>query len=83
MAATASAGGKTALLFDPSPFFGSHYASLSFPELELFLDSNSKQPSLGATAVNGYDYLIVSLTTRPVYSDVEISCFSPKLLEGT
>jgi len=55
IAATASACGKTVLL-DPSPSFGSHYTSLSIPKLELFLNSNLKQPYLCAIVVKGHDY---------------------------
>ncbi|CAK7355554.1 unnamed protein product [Dovyalis caffra] len=85
VAAAASASGKTVLHLDTNPFYGSHYSSLSIPELTSFLNSNSTPPPppppFTATATDSLDYLIVNLTTQPVYSDVEISCFCPELLE--
>lgn len=84
VAAAASATGKTVLHLDPNPFYGSHFSSLSIPELTSFLNSNSTIPSPLAsttTATDHHDFATVSLTNRPVYSDVEISCFSPELLE--
>ncbi|KAG6775071.1 hypothetical protein POTOM_018497 [Populus tomentosa] len=84
VAAAASASGKTVLHLDANPFYGSHYSSLSVPELTSFLISNStpsSPPSSTSTTTDSLDYSIVNLTTQPVYSDVEISCFYPDLLE--
>ncbi|KAH8507314.1 hypothetical protein H0E87_009724 [Populus deltoides] len=84
VAAAASASGKTVLHLDTNPFYGSHYSSLSVPELTSFLISNStasSPPSSTSTTTDSLDYSIVNLTTQPVYSDVEISCFYPELLE--
>ncbi|KAJ6775498.1 RAB GDP-DISSOCIATION INHIBITOR [Salix purpurea] len=84
VAAAASASGKTVLHLDTNPFYGSHYSSLSVPELTSFLNSNStpsSPPSSTSTTTDSLDYSIVNLTTQPVYSDVEISCFYPELLE--
>ncbi|CAK7324267.1 unnamed protein product [Dovyalis caffra] len=44
VAAAASASGKTVLHLDTNPFYGSHYSSLSIPELTSFLNSNSTPP---------------------------------------
>lgn len=84
VAAAASASGKTVLHLDTNPFYGSHYSSLSVPELTSFLISNStasSPPSSTSTTTDSLDYSIVNLTTQPVYSDVEISCFYPELME--
>ncbi|KAJ8767205.1 hypothetical protein K2173_013602 [Erythroxylum novogranatense] len=73
----------TVLHLDPNPFYGSHYASLSVPDLISFLNSNSTPPtpSTTATDTNTLVHAIVGLTTRRLYSDVEISSYSPELLE--
>jgi RAB protein geranylgeranyltransferase component A len=84
VAAAASASGKTVLHLDTNPFYGSHYSSLSVPELTSFLISNSTAsppPSSTSTTTDIPDYSIVNLITQPVYSDVEISCFYPELME--
>lgn len=84
VAAAASASGKTVLHLDTNPFYGSHYSSLSVPELTSFLISNStasSPPSSTSTTTDIPDYSIVNLITQPVYSDVEISCFYPELME--
>lgn len=85
IAAAASASGKSVLHLDPNPFYGSHSSSLSFPELTSFLNSNSTAPPLPpqppSTATNGHDYSVVNLTTRPLYSNVQISCTCPELLD--
>ncbi|KAJ6413986.1 hypothetical protein OIU84_006737 [Salix udensis] len=62
VAAAASASGKTVLHLDTNPFYGSHYSSLSVPELTSFLNSNStpsSPPSSTSTTTDSLDYSIV------------------------
>lgn len=40
IAAASSLAGKSVLHLDPNPFYGSHFSSLSFPDLPSFLDSH-------------------------------------------
>ncbi|XP_031386069.1 rab escort protein 1 isoform X2 [Punica granatum] len=77
IAAAASAAGKSVLHLDPNPFYGSHFASLGPDELSAFLSSSSFPPS----SSSGEDPATVSLTTRPLYSNVEISSLAPETLE--
>ncbi|KAL5821025.1 hypothetical protein ACOSQ3_022907 [Xanthoceras sorbifolium] len=71
ISASSSAAGKSVLHLDPNPFYGSHFSSLSVPDLTSFLNSHS--------APHSDENL--TLTTRPLFSDVEISNFSPELLD--
>ncbi|CAL1370115.1 unnamed protein product [Linum trigynum] len=86
IAAAASTSGKTVLHLDPNPFYGSHFASLSIPEFNSFLNSNSAPPAsqpCPETACPSDDpnLSIINLNCRSLYSDLEISSFSPTLLE--
>lgn len=69
ISAAASAVGKSVLHLDPNPFYGSHFASLTIPDITSFLNSHS--------TVSSDDH---DLTTRPLYSEVEISNSAPELL---
>ncbi|XP_031269319.1 rab escort protein 1 isoform X1 [Pistacia vera] len=69
ISAAASAVGKSVLHLDPNPFYGSHFASLSIPDITSFLNSHS--------TVSSDDH---DLTTHPLYSEVEISNSAPELL---
>ncbi|XP_024021059.1 rab escort protein 1 isoform X2 [Morus notabilis] len=84
IAATASAVGKTVLHLDPNPFYGSHFASLTIPELTSFLNSHStaSQPQSSTTTTNSNtsDYTILDLASSPLYADVEISSYAPETL---
>ncbi|KAL5811879.1 hypothetical protein ACOSQ3_026829 [Xanthoceras sorbifolium] len=71
ISASSSAAGKSVLHLDPNPFYGSHFSSLSIPDLTSFLNSHS--------APHSDENL--TLTTRPLFSEVEISNFAPDLLD--
>ncbi|KAL0857988.1 hypothetical protein Bca101_063142 [Brassica carinata] len=80
LAAAASSSGSSVLHLDPNPFYGSHFASLSLPDLTSFLQhSNSVSPN---SSEAGHDFLLsVDLVNRSLYSSVEISAFEPEILE--
>lgn len=65
ISAAASASGKSVLHLDPNPFYGSHFSSLSIADLTHFLNSHSTSSSV---------------CHDPLYSDVEISNYAPRLL---
>lgn len=65
------------LHLDPNPFYGSHFSSLSLPELSSFLLSAPSQPSHSSPISDEYD--VVPLSSRPLYSDVEISALPTEL----
>ncbi|KAK1382801.1 Rab escort protein 1 [Heracleum sosnowskyi] len=69
IAAAASAAGKSVLHLDPNAFYGSHFASLSLPDLSTFLTSQPP-PSLPISPQN---LVSLPLQTRTLYSDVSIS----------
>lgn len=77
LAAGASSSGSSVLHLDPNPFYGSHFASLSLPDLTSFLNSNSLSPPPS----NTHDFLSVDLVNRSLYSSVEISTFEPETLQ--
>ncbi|KDP43765.1 hypothetical protein JCGZ_22392 [Jatropha curcas] len=84
IAAAASASGKSVLHLDHNHFYGSHFSSLSIPDLTSFLNSNSTPPPFptsSTTSANADDFSVVNLAIRPLYSDVEISSFSAQLLQ--
>ncbi|CAN0891519.1 Rab escort protein 1 [Linum grandiflorum] len=83
IAAAASNSGKSVLHLDPNPFYGSHFASLSVPELTSFLTSNCGSETTAAVVDDDDDddLSFVSLTWRSVYSELEISAYSPTELE--
>ncbi|KAI9194501.1 hypothetical protein LWI28_006592 [Acer negundo] len=74
ISAASSAAGKSVLHLDPNPFYGSHFSSLSLPDISSFLNSHSAPP------FNTHDENL-TLTTRPLFSDVEISNFAPEILD--
>uniref|UniRef100_A0A1J3IHN3 Rab escort protein 1 n=1 Tax=Noccaea caerulescens TaxID=107243 RepID=A0A1J3IHN3_NOCCA len=77
LSAAASSSGSSVLHLDPNPFYGSHFASLSLPDLTSFLNSNSVSPPPS----NCQDFISVDLVSRSLYSSVEISSFEPEILE--
>lgn len=84
LAAAASAAGKSVLHLDPNPSYGSHYASLPLQEFTSYLESHSSQSSSNLPIPQSdVDSGItrVPLTTRPLYSSVEITSYSSEPLE--
>ncbi|GMH23999.1 hypothetical protein Nepgr_025842 [Nepenthes gracilis] len=82
IAAGAASAGKSVLHLDPSPFYGSHFSSLSLSELTSFLQSHSTastSPTTTTTNTSDSDFYVINLTTDPLYSDVEVSPISPDL----
>ncbi|KAL0817653.1 hypothetical protein Bca101_074097 [Brassica carinata] len=82
-AAAASSSGTSVLHLDPNPFYGSHFASLSLPDLTSFLHSNSNSPSPPPPPPpsDNPDFLSVDLATRSLYSSVEIATFDSSILD--
>ncbi|XP_013585535.1 PREDICTED: rab proteins geranylgeranyltransferase component A 2 [Brassica oleracea var. oleracea] len=80
LAAAASSSGTSVLHLDPNPFYGSHFASLSLPDLTSFLRSNSLSPPPPPPSDNP-DFLSVDLATRSLYSSVEIATFDSSILD--
>ena len=79
-AAASSSGSSSVLHLDPNLFYGSHFASLSLPDLTSFLNSNSLSPPPHPS--NTHDFLLsVDLVNQSLYSSVEISTFEPEPLE--
>ncbi|CAH2054796.1 unnamed protein product [Thlaspi arvense] len=81
LSAAASSSGSSVLHLDPNPFYGSHFASLSLPDLTSFLHSISVSPLPPPPPSNAHDFLSVDLVHRSLYSSVEISSFEPEILE--
>ncbi|WCJ32821.1 Rab proteins geranylgeranyltransferase component A 1 [Euphorbia peplus] len=82
IAAAVSAAGKSVLHIDPNKFYGSHFSSLPIHDLTTFLTSNSTPPPPSPPPPpSGEDFTAVNLTTRPLYSDVEITSSSDQFLE--
>ncbi|GAB2259776.1 hypothetical protein Droror1_Dr00010631 [Drosera rotundifolia] len=86
IAAAASAAGKSVLHIDPNPFYGSHFSSISLPELLSFLHSHSvpAADSSAAAAADDNDddkknISVIGLSGRPLYSDVEAFPIPPEL----
>ncbi|CAG7878239.1 unnamed protein product [Brassica rapa] len=67
LSAAASSSGTSVLHLDPNPFYGSHSASLSLPDLTSFLHSNSLSPPPPPPS-DTPDFLSVDLATRSLYS---------------
>ncbi|KAL9272480.1 Rab escort protein 1-like protein [Drosera capensis] len=83
IAAAASAAGKSVLHIDRNPFYGSHFSSISLPELLSFLLSHSV-PAAGSSPADDNDddknnISVVGLSDRPLYSDVEAFPIPPEL----
>ncbi|VYS56528.1 unnamed protein product [Arabidopsis thaliana] len=86
LAAAASSSGSSVLHLDPNPFYGSHFASLSLPDLTSSLHSNSVSPPPSPSSPplppsNNHDFISVDLVNRSLYSSVEISSFESEILE--
>ncbi|XP_057974516.1 rab escort protein 1 isoform X2 [Malania oleifera] len=90
LAAATSAAGKTVLHLDPNAFYGSHFASLPLHDLSSFLHSQttvataaipSSSPLLQPLSSDCGDYVAVQLTSRPLYSCLDISSHSSEPLE--
>ncbi|CAN8260255.1 unnamed protein product [Cochlearia groenlandica] len=79
LSAAASSSGSSVLHLDPNPFYGSHFASLSLPDLTSFLHSNSVSPSPPSS--DSHDFISVDLVNRSLYSSVEISSYESEILE--
>ncbi|XP_010486164.1 PREDICTED: rab escort protein 1 [Camelina sativa] len=83
-AAAASSSGSSVLHLDPNPFYGSHFAALSLPDLTSFLHSNSVSPPPSSPPIppsNSHELISVDLVHRSLYSSVEISSFDSEILE--
>lgn len=81
LAAASSAAGKTVLHLDPNPFYGSHFSSLPLSDVPSFLLSHSHavplpRDDLATPSPSDAVLVPVDLTTRPVYSHIEISSHS-------
>ncbi|XP_060191859.1 rab escort protein 1 isoform X1 [Lycium barbarum] len=83
LAAAASAAGKSVLHLDPNPNYGSHYASLTLNEFTSYIQSQSSQSPIAAISRPEIDsgYTRVGISTRPVYSSVEINSYGSEPLE--
>ncbi|XP_071916084.1 LOW QUALITY PROTEIN: rab escort protein 1 [Coffea arabica] len=84
LACVASLAGKTVLIVDHYPFFGGHFASLPLQDFTDFLHTHSKscpQPELKPGSSSG-EFNVLPLTTRPMYSSVEISVYSPEIIDN-
>lgn len=84
LAAAASAAGKSVLHLDPNPSYGSHYASLPLQEFASYIESHSSQSSSNLPIPQSdmdSGFTRVPLTTRPLYSSVEITSYSSEPLE--
>ncbi|CAM8989265.1 unnamed protein product [Rhodiola kirilowii] len=83
LAAAASAAGKSVLHLDPNSFYGSHYASLTLDEFTSFLTSPSA-PIANPNSQSGAQiedvYIVAELSSRSLYSDVEIAVHDPEAL---
>ncbi|XVF02731.1 hypothetical protein REPUB_Repub04eG0199400 [Reevesia pubescens] len=80
IAAAASTASKSVLHLDPNPFYGSHFSSLSLSDLPSFLTSDSTPPSPSPSSHDHNDFSVLDFATRPLYSSLHISNFSPHLL---
>ncbi|XP_024983568.1 rab escort protein 1 [Cynara cardunculus var. scolymus] len=86
IAAAASTAGKTVLHLDPHPFYGSHYSSLTLQDLTSFLHAQSKNPKTNSDQSDTSDHTsdhnaTLDVTTRPLYSDIEISSYDDSIEE--
>ncbi|KAH0700079.1 hypothetical protein KY284_014294 [Solanum tuberosum] len=81
LAAAASAAGKSVLHLDPNTSYGSHYASLPLQEFTTYIESQSSANLPIPQSDMDSGFTRVPLTTRPLYSSVEITSYSPEPLE--
>ncbi|XP_009607696.1 rab escort protein 1-like [Nicotiana tabacum] len=81
LAAAAAAAGKSVLHLDPNPSYGSHYASFPLHEFISYIQSqSSSEPSIPQPDADS-GFTRVPLTTRSLYSSVEITSYSSEPLE--
>ncbi|CAH8356596.1 unnamed protein product [Eruca vesicaria subsp. sativa] len=81
-AAAASSSSNTSVLhLDPNPFYGSHFASLSLPDLTSFLHSSSSLSPPPPPSSHDHNFLSVNLVNRSLYSSVEITTFDSSIHE--
>ncbi|KAK8517688.1 hypothetical protein V6N13_127845 [Hibiscus sabdariffa] len=83
IAAAASTASKSVLHLDPNPFYGSHFSSLPLADLPSFLSTHSTSPSppRPRSSEGSNEFSVLDLSTRPLYSSIDISVFSPDLLD--
>ncbi|KAK8717631.1 hypothetical protein V6N13_044892 [Hibiscus sabdariffa] len=83
IAAAASTASKSVLHIDPNPFYGSHFSSLPLADLPSFLSSHSTSPSppRSVSSEEHHDFSLLGLAARPIYSSIDISSFSPDLID--
>ncbi|KAJ8567712.1 hypothetical protein K7X08_019920 [Anisodus acutangulus] len=84
LAAAASAAGKSVLHLDPNPSYGTHYASLPLHEFTSYIQSQSSQSSFNPPIPQpdiDSGFTRIPLSTRPLYSSVEITSYSSEPLE--
>ncbi|KAL4366825.1 hypothetical protein GQ457_05G006020 [Hibiscus cannabinus] len=83
IAAAASTASKSVLHLDPKPFYGSHFSSLPLADLPSFLSTHSTSPSppRPRSSEDSNEFSVLDLSTRPLYSSIDISVFSPDLLD--
>ncbi|XWS58836.1 hypothetical protein CRYUN_Cryun08bG0068100 [Craigia yunnanensis] len=80
VAAAASTASKSVLHLDPNPFYGSHFSSLSLTDFPSFLTSHSLSTSPSPQSNGHHNFTVLDFATRPLYSSLDISSFSPHLL---
>ncbi|XP_017977967.1 PREDICTED: rab escort protein 1 [Theobroma cacao] len=83
VAAAASTASKSVLHLDPNPFYGSHFSSIPLTDLSSFLSfhSTSPSPSPSPSSNGHHDFTALDFAIRPLYSSLDISNFSPQLLD--
>ncbi|TYG62206.1 hypothetical protein ES288_D07G209800v1 [Gossypium darwinii] len=83
IAAASSTASKSVLHLDPNPFYGSHFSSLPLADLPSFLSSHSTSPSppRSPSSDDPNEFSLLEFATRPLYSSIDISTFSPNLLD--
>ncbi|XVF56454.1 hypothetical protein PTKIN_Ptkin06aG0121900 [Pterospermum kingtungense] len=82
VAAAACTASKSVLHLDPNPFYGSHFSSLSLTDFPSFLTSQSHASASSPSPHSNthHDFTVLDFSTRPLYSSLDISNFSPHLL---
>ncbi|KAE8701255.1 hypothetical protein F3Y22_tig00110548pilonHSYRG00643 [Hibiscus syriacus] len=83
IAAAASTASKSVLHLDPNPFYGSHFCSIPLADLPSFLSTHSTSPSppYQQSSDESNEFSVLGLSTRPLYSSIDITRFSPDLLD--
>ncbi|XVF23439.1 hypothetical protein REPUB_Repub13aG0038600 [Reevesia pubescens] len=82
IATAASFTSKSIFHLDSNPFYGSHFSSLSLTDFPSFLTSysSSSSPSPSHSSNDYHNFTVLDLATRPLYSSIDISNYSPHLL---